>query len=178
MTIKPDILRELLRYDPDTGKLYWLPRPLHLCKDERICKSWNTRLANTEALTAKDGNGYNHGTIFNKNYLAHRVAWAIHHGFWPNDQIDHISGVVSDNRICNLRVVSNATNGKNQKRSSNNSSGVTGVSWASVSNKWAARIYKDGNRIHLGLFREKQDAIDARKVAEIKYGYHENHGRD
>ena len=57
-----------------------------------------------------------------------------------------------------------------------NTSGVTGVCFSKKGNKWFARIRLDGKSKHLGSFADKQDAIEARKDAEIKYGFHPNHG--
>lgn len=61
----------------------------------------------------------------------------------------------------------------NKSLSSKNQTGVTGVSWSKVSEKWHAYINKDGKRVHLGLFEEFEDAVSKRKEAEIEYyGFH------
>ena len=74
-----------------------------------------------------------------------------------------------DNRKSNLRIVSHANNSKNRSLNKNSSSGVAGVTFNQKSGKWTARIQVDGNRIFLGYFVRKEDAVDARKEAEIKY---------
>ena len=51
----------------------------------------------------------------------------------------------------------------------NNTSGYSGVNWVKQLNKWRARITVNHNEIHLGIFDNMQDAIRARKEAEIKY---------
>lgn len=178
----PEDIRKLLRYEPDTGKLYWLERTPDLFEDgkqsaETVCRRWNTRYAGKEALTSDNGKGYRQGAIFSRVYFAHRVIWAIAHNEWPADQIDHINGVKNDNRIENLRAVTNQENHKNQKLSSNNTSGVTGVYWRPARRKWQVRIYVNGRLLHLGLYVNKDEAVAARKAAEVKYGFHENHGR-
>ena len=53
--------------------------------------------------------------IYDKPYRAHRVIWALVHGEWPEGQIDHINGVRDDNRLENLRVVTNQDNQKKHK---------------------------------------------------------------
>jgi hypothetical protein len=136
-------------------------------------KAWNTKYPGTPALNAKHGAGYRHGAIFGKNVLAHRAAWAITHGEWPSDQIDHVNGDPADNRLENLRVVTSRQNSMNMKANSRNSSGVMGVSWNKANDKWRAHIAGKT----LGDFRCKDDAIRARKQAEEKLGYHPNHGR-
>ena len=178
----PEEIRKLLRYEPDTGKLYWLERTPDLFEDgkqsaERVCVSWNTRYAGKEAFTADRGTGYRHGKIFNRDYFAHRVIWAMTHDEWPADQIDHINGVRDDNRLENLRSVSHAENLKNQKVRSDNNSGHVGVIWRPNRFKWEAQIRVDNRLVYLGRFFSKDDAIAARKAAEVKYGFHENHGR-
>lgn len=178
----PDLLRQVLRYEPETGKLYWKERSVDMFTDgkqtaEHNCASWNNRFANKEAFTAFDSYGYKHGKIFGRKHKAHRVIWAIVHDEWP-DNIDHINGICDDNRIENLRSVSHAENLRNQKRPSTNTSGVVGVHWANREKKWNAYISIDRCRKSLGYFTYFDEAVAARKKAEIKHGFHHNHGRD
>lgn len=177
-TTTPDLLRKLLRYEPDTGKLFWRERPIEMFSADRHMNAWNARYKNREAFTTDNGKGYRKGKIFNKTTKAHRVIWAIHYGSWPDDQIDHINGVSDDNRIKNLRVVTNAENSRNKSMQKNNTSGVMGVYWCKDISKWKAQIQCNGKSIHLGYFTSKDDAIAARADAESKYGFHKNHGRD
>lgn len=160
-------LKSLIRYEPETGKLYWLHRPGKV-------GNWNAKYAGKEAFTAESG-GYRVGAIFGKNHYAHRVAWAIFHGCKPA-VIDHINGDRSDNRISNLRSVSAFENARNSARKSSNRSGHTGVSWCSAVNKWRATIQLDGKAKHLGVFQRMEDAIAARLEAQSGI-FHENHGR-
>jgi hypothetical protein len=105
------------------------------------------------------------------------VAFAIYYGRWPDGQLDHINGDRRDNRIANLREVSNAENSRNAGRRRDNTSGVVGVSSTSSRlNPWRAYI-KIGDRVrHLGRFPSIKTAADARRAAERQHGYHENHG--
>lgn len=171
----PEMLRKLLRYDPDTGKLFWQHRKIEMFAHERSWKMWNTKYFGKEAFTCL-ANGYRQGTIFYRGYQAHRVIWAIRHGKWVK-YIDHINGVRDDNRIENLRSVTHKENMQNSARPKNNTSGVTGVCRAKALSKWMAYIRVDYKQIHLGFFTDKADAIAARKAAEEKYGFHKNHGR-
>jgi hypothetical protein len=59
----------------------------------------------------------------------------------------------------------------------NNTSGVVGVHWHKRHSKWQVQIGTGGKKRTLGYFKNKKDAIDVRKAAEIGYDYHENHGR-
>jgi hypothetical protein len=161
--------RELLRYEPETGKLYWLHR-------DAARPQWNARYANREAFTALDKDGYRRGKIHRRGYLAHRIIWAIVYGEWP-DQIDHIDGDKVNNRINNLRSVSHAENGKNQKRRNTNTSGVMGVVWSKPSEKWVAQIKVAGRYRYLGMFQNLEEAVAARRTAEREHGFHRNHGR-
>lgn len=99
--ISPEVLRELLTYNPDTGKLFWKPRPSEMFKNDRGYCSWNTRHAHAEAFTSLNPQGSLTGSIFGKTYLAHRVAWALYHGEWPSS-LNHVNGRHDDNRITNL----------------------------------------------------------------------------
>jgi hypothetical protein len=96
--------------------------------------------------------GYLQTKIFGKMHLNHRLIWLIHHGRWPAEQLDHINGDRQDNRIENLREVTNSQNSQNQKNRKTNTSGFPGVCWNKTSKKWSSYAYKDKKRIHLGYF--------------------------
>ena len=164
-----EYLRERLALDADTGQLLWRFNP-------RASKSWNTRWAGREAFTASF-KGYRTGRLDGQQYLAHRVAWALHHGRWPQGQLDHVNGDRSDNRLENLRVVSNTENARNSSLSKNNTSGVTGVWRDTRRGHWCAEIKVDRRKIYLGAFASVEEAAAARKRAEKDYGFHANHGK-
>ena len=173
----PELLRQLLRYEPDTGKLYWKERTPNMFKRERDCKGWNLKFSGKEAFTAKTANGYHHGAINCTNYYAHRIIFSMAYGSLSHGEIDHVNGDKSDNRLGNLREVSHAENMKNAKIQKNNVSGFSGVHYEMSSRKWRATISVDGKVKGVGRFSNKDDAIAARKEAEAKYGFHPNHGR-
>jgi hypothetical protein len=122
------------------------------------------------------GKSYIRIRINGKSYRAHRLAWLVMKGEFPEHEIDHINGNGLDNRSENLRAVTHAENGKNQRKYNSNSSGCAGVSWYKLSNKWRARITINGRVIYLGLFDNLEDAVAARKAADITYNFHPNHG--
>jgi hypothetical protein len=159
----PEDLRGLLRYEPETGKLFWLERK----GDGQSVKRFNSMYAGREALTYLS-KGYRIGSVMDADAKAHRVAWAIYYGEWPQGQIDHINGDRADNRIANLRVVDFVGNARNRKAGKNNSSGVIGVGWSSRHRKWRASIRHHGELIYLGAFASKDDAIAARRDAEAR----------
>jgi hypothetical protein len=164
-----EYLRKRLRYEPETGKLFWLD-----CEDMPNC--WRAKWSGKAAFTAVGFWGYRIGAINNVSFLAHRISYALHHGNWPSDQIDHINGVRDDNRIANLRVVSPQENLRNASMRSDNTSGVCGVYWHKQTEKWQARIKVDGRFKHLGLFTSIEAAAAARAEASVKYGYTDRHG--
>lgn len=146
------------------GKLYWKESGKGRKADRSfgcVCKKW----------------GYVIGRFNEKTIRAHRVIWEIFNGEIPDGmQIDHVNHIRHDNRIENLRLVSNQENSKNNSMKKNNTSGVTGVCWNSQKGKWMARIKVDYKDIHLGLYSDISDAVKARKRAENNYGFHKNHG--
>lgn len=171
----------LLNYDPLSGALTWRHRSVEdfdgpAVNPERRAKSWNMRLALKPAFTHINRHGYYCGQIFATQLLAHRVVWLLHYGKWPDGQIDHVNHVRLDNRIENLRCVTNRTNSQNQKLRRTNSSGVTGVYWIARDRSWKASISDSGALIQLGYFSTFEAAVMARKAAEASLGYHQNHG--
>jgi hypothetical protein len=175
-----DLLRQLLTYEPATGQLFWKPRgPEHFTdsvrsKDKKW-RRWNVRHAGTEAFTALSW-GYKTGKLLGHYATAHRVAWALHYGFWPEGHVDHINGARHDNRIENLRVVNARENMRNAAKSKRNTSGVTGVCYDRQYAKWRAHITVDRKRVCLGRFDDFEEARKARKAAEQKHGFSERHG--
>lgn len=157
-------LKQLLSYYPDTGDFTWL-------------KYRNYQATIGQVAGYKNKEGYIVICIDNKIHLAHRLAWLYIHGEWPQNQIDHINGVRHNNKINNLRLATNQENQKNRKLQKNNKSGITGVIWYKQTNRWMARLQHNSKNVHLGFYKDKFEAICARKSAEIKYEFHENHGR-
>lgn len=82
---------------------------------------------------------------------------------------DHINGNKLDNRKANLRSVTNQENTFNRHNSDNKTSGIIGVAWDKQQSKWQAYLHYNYKKKHLGYFENIDDAIAARKDAEIKY---------
>lgn len=156
-------LRELLNYDSETGVFVW---------------KVNRRRARAGTVAGSVGShGYIKIMIDGSNYYAHRLVFLWLFGRWPAQQIDHKNHRRTDNRWTNLRDdIDSITQHRNYRMSPKNSSGFTGVSWYKGTKKWRARIQVHGKFLHLGCFAEIEDAIAARKAANIKYSFHKNHG--
>lgn len=158
-------LQELLDYNHDTGVLV-----------NRVSRAISAQAGKVAGWI--NGDGYRRIHIDGKDYLAHRLIWMYCHGKWPEGEIDHISGDRLNNKLVNLRDVSRGENCKNAKIPSDNTSGVIGVCRYKETGKWRAYIQANGKKKHLGWFNDVAMAIVARQMAEVKYGYHVNHGRE
>ena len=172
--ITQEIVREFLDYDSDTGKLTWKRRDRKWFSSENSFSVWNSRFSEKEAFTAISNRGYFQGRIIDTTYLKHRVIWFWMTGNWPKEQINHINHDRLDNRWYNLREISNQGNCRNQSLRKTNKSGCIGIYFDKKYQKWKATI---GKNIHLGYFNLLEDAVNARKEAEVKYGFHFNHGK-
>lgn len=171
-----DYLRECISYDEKTGRFIWLVRPAHHFKTALSAKRVNATTAGKPAFYTMHSAGYLIGSINRRFIYAHRAAWAVYYGAWPNNEIDHINHDKKDNRIVNLREVDRTENGRNISMKSNNRSGFTGVHVQKESGLFVAQIRVSNKTIHLGSFRDIELAKSARLDAEIKYGFHRNHG--
>lgn len=175
-------LLKLLRYESETGRLFWRERSVSLFHDGAQTAAhnaaiWNGRNAGKEAFVTVLPHGHRYAGFHGRKLLAHRVIWKMVFGEEPNI-IDHINGDPGDNRLENLRNVSQVENGGNSKLRKNNTSGVMGVAWESRRNKWLARIHINYRNRHVGYFDTFDEAVAARKAAEAKFGFHPNHGRN
>lgn len=115
----------------------------------------------------KNKDGYIVSETHNRHIKLHRLILNPN----PELDVDHIGGNKTrhDNRKSNLRVCTRGQNARNKIDMSNNTSGCIGVVWHKYANKWMARITVNNEGIYLGLFVNKQDAINARIEAEKKY---------
>ena len=160
-----DKLKEFVKYDKTTGVFIWK-------KVNKYTKyNLGKELGGLDAST-----GYKTAFIDGKKYTQHRLAWLYVYGVWPKKHIDHVNHNRADNRIKNLREVTHKENMRNKGISKKNTSGVTGVYYLKITKKWYAQIRVDGNLKHLGYFKNKKDAINARKKEEEVNGFHKNHG--
>lgn len=152
-------LKSYLHYDPISGMFHKIRCGLPL---------------NTPSKTKSDKE-YIYISVLGHKHIAHRLAWLYIYGYFPNE-IDHEDGNGLNNKIDNLRDVSHAENSKNLKHRKDNTSGVMGVIWFKQTNKWRAQIMVNQKTVYLGYYKNFNDAIIARKMAEYELGFHANHG--
>lgn len=156
-------LLKLLDYDKETGIFTRKVRTTNSVKVGDIAGNKNSA-------------GYLVVSVKGKQYLGHRLAWFYINSEWP-EEIDHIDGDRFNNKIQNLRNCDSTENKRNSCISKNNKSGFTGVSWSKTNDKWRAVIWDKRKKVHLGYFKDINDAMRARLQAELDLGYHANHGR-
>lgn len=149
--ISREDLLDCLLYYPETGEFRW--------------RNGTQRLT---GQTRKDG--YVVIELRHKYYLAHRLAWLIMKGEWPPNEIDHINGNPSDNRILNLRACTCAENQENKAASSRNTTGYIGVFKTSKGNgrPFSAAIQKNRKKWHLGHFDTAEEAAEAYRKAKAE----------
>ncbi len=162
-------LKQLLKYEPESGRLIWV-----------VSKSWRTPVGSySGSVTGRSGiKRYRHTSVDGDRYKDHRLIWLYFYGEWPCSDIDHIDGDGLNNKIGNLRIVSKTENQRNRRLCSNSRSGFNGVSWHSSTKNWQVNIRSNGKQITLGRYQTLIDAVAARIRGNKKYGYHENHGQD
>jgi hypothetical protein len=153
-------LKELLTYNPETGEFRWSTTPRK-----------GVRAGGIAGNILSTGHRIR---IDRLEYKAHRLAWLWVYGRWPQDDIDHINGDPTDNRIANLREATDSQNLGNSKRRADNTSGFKGVARSSAkAEKWRAHLQGQ----YLGSFDTKEEAHAAyvAKAREL-YGEFANDG--
>lgn len=118
-----------------------------------------------------------------KGYVTSNTPQVILHRLimdYPEDMmIDHINHNRLDNRKSNLRICTQQQNNMNRTMNSNNTSGIAGVSWHKGNRKWGAKIQVAGKQIYLGYYQTKEQAVEARRRAELEYfGEYRNQDED
>ena len=151
------VIPHLLSYDPDTGYLTWI-----------VVRRNGVIQPGTIAGTV-GSDGYIYAKIDGYRRVAHRIAWYLMTGEWlpSHQEIDHRNGIRIDNRWENLRRADDSQQTMNTSLNSRNTSGHRGV--YRQGRKWHARINVYKRTILLGYFDNIEDAVESRRVAEIKY---------
>ena len=137
-------LSKYLSYDCNTGDIRW------------IVNKNGVKVGAVASYLRPDG--YRSIGILGRKYLAHRLAWLMHHGHWPELEIDHINRDRADNRISNLRQVSKAENQFNTGIKADNTSGYRGVSYDKKRSRWYASCIVRGKNFFLGYFDTAEEA--------------------
>jgi len=143
--ISAELVRSLLRYDQDTGTLWWR---------EQVAGS-------------TDSEGRHQICVRGTRYCSTRIIWLLMTGEWPSGEIDHKDRDCSNDKWCNLRDSTPSQNSTNQRKMTTN--GYRGVVFRGKWKKWRSRITVNGKRMHLGDFDTAKEAYEAYKIAAIKY---------
>ena len=158
-------LREYLEYNPNSGEFHWIKSPKN---GINIGSLAGTKTGRYKTIHFK---GY--------QYYTHKLAWYFSFGIYPTEVVDHINQNTFDNRIINLRIASTTQNAANKPKRRDNSSGITGVSFDTWSQKYVVRIKNQntGKYENRGRFNTISEAEQAHNRALNDLGYHPNHGK-
>ena len=143
--ITQERLKELVSYNPETGVFVWI---------------------SNNGMKAKAGNiagrigayGYSVFSVDGRVYFAHRLAWLYINGEFPRNNIDHLNGVRDDNRIANLRDVTQQINCQNHRKQNGNKKELIGACFDKATGKYKAQIMHNGVNFHIGRFDTQEQA--------------------
>ena len=153
-------LRDILNYDPDTGVF---TRKMRTAQRHQVGDRADFIIASGAQK------GYYRVTVDSVRYMAHRLAWLYVYGVWPTKDIDHWDTDRGNNRIRNLRDVTNQVNRENMRNPrSDNSTGFLGVVLNKPNGKYRARIQVGKKGRHIGLYKTAEEAHVAYVIAKRK----------
>lgn len=158
----PDAIFECLHYNQNTGII-------------TCARKYSTRSVVGAEVGTLNPDGYRRIQYKNKVYMAHRVAWLLHYGSWPDKEVDHVDGNKLNNAISNLRCVHTKDNCKNRGVSKHNKTGHPGVQFDSATGKWRVQFRINKKNKHFGLFEDFNEAVDVAREQYIHHGFSERH---
>ena len=156
--ITQENLKECLYYDVETGVF-------------TRKKAQRQRFVGKKAGSLRS-DGYEAIKVLGHSFLSHRLAWFYVYGVWPENEIDHINHIRTDNRISNLRCVNKKQNAENRKLNKNTKTGFRGIGFSHTKGKFIARIRHNRKPIYLGSYDLIEDAIAAYREAASKLHTH------
>jgi len=160
-------VRNAFVYDPETGSLRWAEGRVRAGKEAG------------HVHTCTVGKKYVQVRCDRRLAYAHRIIWTMVMGEIPDGmQIDHIDGDGTNNRLANLRLVTDSENKRNQRKMKNNTSGFTGVYLDKRRGTYTARVTIDGRFSTIGRASTAEEANALRQAFNRQNGFHENHGQD
>lgn len=145
------LIRKIFKYNPEEGILY----PNYKRQGGYLSKT----------LSPKYYAGVGRGLL---GYYTHVIIWIYVTGTFPSRFIDHIDGNKNNNKWKNLRLATKSQNGMNVKLRNSNTSGCKGIHRCN-NGRWRARINANSIVYNLGYFATYEEAVAARREAEIKY---------
>lgn len=167
--ISNDLVKRM--FDYKDGEMFHKPRNGDSWQDKRF----NSKYAGKKIGTLHKTTGYLVHSIGGRQFGVHQLVWLYHNKTLP-ESIDHFDQNKTNNKIENLRPSNHKHNGKNRRIGKNNSTGVVGVIFCKRRNKFKAQIKVNGKSISIGYFEDIASASQARKKAEVEYGFCVNHG--
>ena len=160
-------LEKVLRYDANTGLLYWTVSVLTFIQPGRLAGTLSS-------------SGYIVIRFDRTPYQAHRIAWYLHTGEDPGTfQIDHLDNNKANNKIDNLRLATSAQNSYNVAKKNGTLSQYKGVTFSACVGKWMSQIRANGKRRCLGYFTDELEAHRAYCMAAVEmHGEFANFGEN
>ena len=175
MELTQEYLSECFCYHHDTGDLVWKMRPReHFNTDsgQRIANNLHAGVI----AGVSNSRGYISIKVNGKLYRAHRLIWLLIHGAWPRDEIDHIDGNPSNNKLENLREATRLENTRNKRKLRSTACRYKGVT-RTKSGKFYAQIGVDYKSIYSELFHTEEEAHAAYvEMADKYFGAFANYG--
>jgi len=140
-------LRKLFTYNPETGDL--ISNGIGKSKKGKVYNTWNVG-------------------VYPYTFEVHIVCFAIYHGRWPVDAVDHKDRNDKNNRIDNLREATNFQNAQNQVHL-NGELGVPGVTKSkSRIRPYLAQIYHEGKKRYIGIYATIEEAAEAYRQKKLE----------